>query len=52
MLFDILRIIYRFLALAVLLFVTLELFTETSWKQKSCAAIVIIPLLLRVLMIR
>lgn len=52
MLFDLLHIVYRLLAAILLIFIVAELFTQVSWKQKACAALILMPLILRVLMIR
>lgn len=45
-------LIYRIIVLIVLLFVVWNLFDEDKIKNQANAAIVIIPLLLRVLMIK
>lgn len=45
-------LIYRFIVLIVMLLVIWNLFDEDKLKNQANAAIVIIPLLLRVLMIK
>ena len=44
-------IVYRFLVILVALLVLIELFSQKDWKAQATAALVLIPLILRALMI-
>jgi len=52
MLFDILHILYLIIAGLAAIFISIELWKQKNWRGQLLAAIVLVPLILRVLLIR
>ena len=52
MIFDILKYIYIALSTGILVFILIEMFKGTDWRKQVSAAMVLIPLILRIFLIR
>ena len=52
MLFDILKYVYIGITVLLLAFILIEMFTTKNWRKQINAALVIAPLVLRILLIR